>query len=127
VQRAADDRQSVQRLGEQTVLLDVPQRPLAGGVRQLHHVRAGLGDEPEPTGQVDVENVEAAGAQAEVARLRVHDHLVAERERPGQPRVRDTRNAVDLDSRHAFVPLEHCGDGAASEAKRHAPPRARRA
>ena len=42
---------------------------------------------------------------AELARLRVDEHLVAERDRPGQPRVGDARRAVDLDPRQPLVPL----------------------
>ena len=51
----------------------------------------GLRGEPEAAGQVRVQDVEAARAEPEVARLRVDDHLVAERDRPGQPRVGDAR------------------------------------
>ena len=127
VQRAADDRHPVERLREQVVLLGMPCRELSGRVGELHHVRAGFRGEPEPAGEVRVQDVEAAGAQPEVSRLRVHDHVVTERDRPGQQRVGDAGSAVDLDPGQPFVPLEHRGDDSAAEAKRHAPPRAGRA
>ena len=108
-------------------LLGMPGCGLARRVGQLHHVRVRLGGEPETAGQVHVEDVEASGAESEVARLRVHDHLVAERDRARQPWVRNAGRPVHLDPRQAVVALQHRGDRAAAEAKRHAPPPAGRA
>ena len=89
----------------------------------------GSAGEPEPARQVRVQHVEAAGAEAELARLRVHDHLVAERDRAGQPRVRDARRAVHLDPRRAPRAARATAvTRAAPEAKRHSrAPRAARA
>ena len=127
VQRAADDGHAVERIGEFRCLLGVPGCDLPRRVGQLHHVRVRLGGEPETAGQVHVEDVEASGAESEVARLRVHHHLVAERDRARQPWVRNTGRPVHLDPRQAVVALQHRRDRAAAEAKRHAPPPAGRA
>ena len=126
MQRAADDRHAVQALGERAVLLGVPFRPLPGRVRQLHHVRAGGGGQPQSARQVRVEDVEPARAEAELTGLHVHEHLVVERDPPGQPRIRDARGAVHLEPDEAFEPLDDRRHAAAREAKRHRPPRAPR-
>ncbi len=123
VQRAADDRQPGQRLGERIVLLRVAHGRLQRRVRQLHHVGARLGRQLEPARQIGVQDVEAARAEPELTRLHVHEHLVAERNRPGQARIRDARRAVDLAPHEPFHALDDRRDAAAAEAKRH---RARR-
>ena len=71
---------------------------------------AGLRLEAEPARQVRVEHVEAARAQPELARLRVDEHLVAQRHGAGEARVGDARVAVDLEADEARVPLADGGD-----------------
>ncbi len=71
--------------------LDRLDRVLERGVVELHHVHAlGLGP-VEPAAEVDVDDVEAARAEPEVARLRVDDHLVADLDLPDQRRRPPTR------------------------------------
>ncbi len=82
VDRAEHHRQPAERLGEHAVLLRVADRPLPRRVGQRHHVRALVRREVEPARQVRVENVEASGAERELARLHVHEHLVAVLDRP---------------------------------------------
>ena len=60
-------------------------RDLQRRVRQLHHVRAGLAASPRPRVRFAYRTSNPPGAEPELARLRVDDHLVAERDRPGQP------------------------------------------
>ena len=59
-------------------------------------MRARLGGQVEAAREVGVEDVEAARAEPELARLDVDEHVVAQLDRPGQPRVGDARHAVDL-------------------------------
>ena len=127
VQRAADDRQASQRLEPRAVLLRVPNGVLERRVRELHHVRAGLPFQVEPSREVRVEDVEAAGPEPELDRLGVHEHVVPERHRPGQPRIGHAGPAVDLQPDEPVVPLRHRGDGAAAEAKHRVRPRRARA
>ena len=87
------------------VLLAVRERELARRVRQRHHVRAVLGREPEPARQVRVEDVEAARAELEQARLLVDEHVVAHLDLAGQPRVGDARDPVDLEPDEPSEPL----------------------
>ena len=118
VQRQADDRTGFERprLG---VLLDMASRVLERRVRELHHVCARGARKPEPAGEVRVEHVEAAGAELELARLHVHEHVVAERDGAGQARIRDARRAVDLTADEPFVALEDRRDRPAPKRQRH--------
>ena len=64
--------------GIQQRKLDRRDRVLERAVVQLHHVLAlGAPRRSRPPGEVDVDDVEAARAEPEVARLDVDDHLVA--------------------------------------------------
>ena len=75
--------------------LDRLDRVLEGGVVELHHVLAARRRPLQPAGQVDVDDVEAAGAEAEVERRDVDDDLVAlahlARAAPCRPRRRAAR------------------------------------
>ena len=71
VQPAAHDRKSLERLRQRIVLLDARHGGLPGRVRKRHHVRPRGRRHSEPPRQVRVDDVEAAGAEAEVAPLRV--------------------------------------------------------
>ena len=71
------------------VLLHVRHRVLQRRVRELHHVSARLGRQPEAAREVRVQHVEAARAELQLARLHVHDHVVPE-PRPA-PSAADTR------------------------------------
>ena len=55
-------------LRERVVLLDARDGGLPGRVGKRHHVRPRRRRQPEPPRQVRVDDVEAAGAEAEVAR-----------------------------------------------------------
>ena len=81
--------------------LDRLDRVLEGAVVELHHVLAALPPALEAAGQVDVDDVEAAGAEPEVERGDVDDHLVAGAHLAEQRRVGPGRPplAVDLDGR----------------------------
>ena len=69
-------------------------------------MRIGLGAEVEPAGEIHVEDVEAARAEAELARLDVHDHVVALLDRAGEPRICDARRAVHLAADELRQPLD---------------------
>ena len=60
VQGTADDRHSVERGRQFTVLLDVLGRRLKGRVGKRHHVRSGFGLEPESPREVRIQDVETA-------------------------------------------------------------------
>ncbi len=94
------------------VLLGVTHGRLERRVRQLHDVGSGIRRQLEPTGEVRVQDVEAAGAEAEVERLGVHDDLVAQRDGAREPRIGDAGAPVHLEAREAGVALVH---------RRHAP------
>ena len=69
----------------------------------------------ETARQIRVEHVETARSELELTGLRVDDHLVAERHRAGQARIRDTRLTVNFESRETLDPLEDGGYAAASK------------
>jgi hypothetical protein len=73
-------------------------------------VRSGSRGEVEPAREVGVEDVEAAGAEAKLARLDVDEHVVPERDGAGEPRVGDAWRPVHLDPREAGVALDDGGD-----------------
>ena len=77
------------------------------------------GREPQPAGQVRVEDVEAAGAELEQAGLLVHEHVVADLDRAGQTRVGDAGDPVDLEPDQPLARLEHGRDDPASKPERH--------
>ena len=107
-------------------LLRMPDGVLERRVRQLHHVRVGLRVEVETAREVDVQQVEAARPEAELARLDVDDDLVSLLDRACQPRVRDTRSAVDLAADELGQPLDDGRDATPSKRERHRAGRARR-
>ena len=88
-------------------------RVLSGRVRKLHHVGVGFREEIETSSEIGVQHVETTRSEREVASLRVHDHLVAERNRAGEPRVRDARFTVHFEPGQALDPLDDRGDAAA--------------
>jgi hypothetical protein len=97
VQRAADDRQTAERLRSGLCLFfGVANGVLQRRVGELHHMGARLGRELEPPGQIHVEHVEASGAETQLERLDVDHDLVAEGHRACHPRVGNTRATVDL-------------------------------
>ena len=102
VQRRPAARRARRQLA---VLLAAPHRDLARRVRQRHHVRARLRREPEPARQVRVEDVEAARAELEQARLLVHEHVVPDLDLASQPRIGDARDPVHLEPDEPVVPL----------------------
>jgi hypothetical protein len=117
VQGAADDGQAVERLRERPVLLHVADGGLERRVREGHDVRVLRTACVEPSRQVRVEDVEPAGPELQLARLHVHEHLVAELHRPRQPRVRDRRMAVDLEADETVVLVRDPRDRAAAQAQ----------
>jgi hypothetical protein len=119
VERAADDRQAVEPVRERVAFLGVAPGRLERRVGELHHVRAVLGDEAEPAGQVRVEDVEAARAERQLARLDVDEDVVVELDRARQSWIGDARGAVDLEPHESFVSLDDRGDASASKAERH--------
>jgi hypothetical protein len=127
VQRTRDNGHPVEALGKLDVLLSVAQRELQRRVRQLHHMRSGLGAEVETARQVDVQHVEPARSELELPRLDVHDDVVADLDRPGQARIGDARRAVDLEPDETVVLLENRGDAPASKAQHRARRRSARA
>ena len=74
-----------------------------------HHVGRRRRLQAEPAGQVGVDDVEAAGAELEIAALGVDEHRVADLDRAGLARVGDAGVAVDL---AADQLVEALGDGA---------------
>jgi len=68
-----------------------------------------VGREAEASRQVRVQDVEAARAEAQLERLRVHDDVVSERDRPGEPGIRDARTTVDLEARETRMALANRG------------------
>src|SRR5262249_36000781 len=82
--------------------------------------------EVHPARQVEVQDVEAARAQPELAPLDVDDDVVAQRDGPGQSRIGDAWVPVHLDAGQTLVPLDDGGDAAAPQANRHLalPPKA---
>ena len=116
VQRAEHDRHPVERLRELAVLLTAPESDLPRRVRKRHHVRPFLGPEPEPARQVRVEDVEPARPELEQPRLLVDEHLVADLDLAGQPRVGDARDPVHLEPDQTVLPLADRGDRPASKA-----------
>ena len=77
--------------------------------------------EVEAACQVRVEHVEAAAAELELTRLHVDEHVVTDLDGAGQPRVGDTRNAVDLEAHELFVTLDDRVDRSAPKRERHRP------
>ena len=74
-------------------------------VRELHDVRALGALQLEAAGEVRVEDVESARTEAELAGLDVGEHVVAERDGPGERRIRDAGVPVDLEPDEAVVAL----------------------
>src|SRR5207244_842984 len=85
---------------------------LAGRVGELHHVSTLLRPEIEAARQIGVQDVETAGAELELTRLDVDEHLVTQRHGPGQARIGKTGRAVHLDPRQSLVARENRGDEA---------------
>ena len=109
-------------------LLDVADRVLHGRVRELHHVRALRRLQPEPACQVRVQDVEAAGAEPEEARLLVDEDVVALLDLARELGVRDARDPVDLEPHEPVEALRHRRDAPAPKGERQsAPPRRARA
>ena len=77
------------------------------------------GREVEPARQVRVQDVEAARAESERARLHVDEHVVAEGDRAGDTRVRDARRTVHLATHEPLVALDDGGNGTAPKRERH--------
>ncbi len=107
--------------GSSPLLLRESRRRLQRRVGQRHDVRPGLRVEAEPAREVGVEDVEAARAEPELARLDVDEHLVAERDGAGQARVGDAGLTVDLAADEPLMPLEHGRDGSPPQPERHQP------
>ena len=101
VQRDHRDRRLRAELRVAVFDLDRVDRVLERGVVELDHVDALGVRRPQPAGEVDVDDVEAARAEPEVARLGVDDHLVADLDLADQRRVgpRTAPLAADLDRR----------------------------
>src|SRR5437868_6486432 len=93
---AENDGHALEAVGEATLLLGVPDGPLPGRVRQRHDVRAFVGWQLQATGEVRVDDVEAARPEIELACLDVHEHLVPDLHRAGQIAVVYRRYITDL-------------------------------
>ena len=65
VNRAEHDGPAVERSRQPAVLLPLSPCHLTRRVRERHHVRILVRGEPEPAGEIRVEDVEAARAEAE--------------------------------------------------------------
>ena len=107
-------------------LLGVRHGVLKRRVRELHHVRAVLGAEVQPTREIHVEDVEPAGAEPEFPRLDVDDHLVAFLHRPGEAGVGDARRTVDLAADELRQPLDDRRHAPSPKRERHRAARATR-
>ena len=84
-------------------------------------MRARFGRETEPARQVRVEDVEAARAEPESARLLVHEDVVTELDLSRQPRIRDAGDPIDLEPDETLVTLADRGYQAAPKPERHRP------
>ena len=119
VERAADDRQAGERLRLAAVLgkllLHMHDRVLEGRVGELHDVRSRLRGKVEAAGEVRVEHVEPARAEAELDRLHVDEHLVSECNRARQVRVGDARAPVHPQADDAVATLGDVRDRPAGE------------
>ncbi len=114
------DRQPVHPLGcGLLVLLREARRVLARRIRQTHDVRAVLDREPEPAREVRVEDVEAARAEAELDRLAVDEHDVADLDVPREPRVGDAGRSVHLEPEEPVEALPDHGHVAPAEPDGH--------
>ncbi len=85
----------------QAPVVDRVDRVLQARVVELHHVRPRNAVAGQAPREVHVHDVEAAGPQAEIERLHVHDHLVSDLRPPDQRHVGDRGaalgGAVELD------------------------------
>ena len=91
------------------VLLDVPHGRWSGVYGSFITCAPGSAARLEPARQVRVEDVEAAGAEPELARLDVDDHLVAEL-RPARSAA-DRRRTARRRPRAATSPSSSLDDG----------------
>ena len=121
VQRGGDHRHAVDRidLGERLeVLLAAADVGLEARVPALDDV-AGALLVPFVAGEVPVHDVPAAGAEAQLDRGRVHDHRVADADRPGElgehVRPLGAVAEVDLDALQARALVEQPDDLAGTE------------
>lgn len=71
-----------------------------------------IGRKIEAAREVRVEDVEAAGPQAELDRLDIDDHLVTDGHRARQAGVRDAVSPVHLKPHEPIETLDHGPDGA---------------
>jgi hypothetical protein len=78
-------------------------------------VRPLLRRQAEPAREVRVEHVEPARAEAEIGGLDVDEHLVADRDRAGEVRVRDARSPVHAQAHETVGALDDVRDRPAGE------------
>ncbi len=75
----------------QRLLLDRPDGVLEARVVELHHTRVGRAVARQTTRQVDVHDVKPAGAESEIERLGVDDHLIPRLRGPDERYIDDRR------------------------------------
>jgi hypothetical protein len=66
-----------------------------------------------------VQDVVPTGAEAQLHRLDVDHDVVAESHGPGEPRVRNARASLNLETNEALCSLVHRAHAAAAKVKRH--------
>ena len=119
VEPGADDGHALEVVGQRVALLHAPGRALPSRVRERHHVGRRRRLQRQTAREVGVEDVEAARAEPEVARLRVDEHGVTDLDRARLTRVGDARRAVDLAPHELVEPLGDRRHGSPAERQRH--------